>query len=64
MLVDAACNYAYMSGDITRTYPVSGTFSPLHKDIYQIVLQAQEEGMRVAVPGSSLADVHKKACDR
>ena len=28
LLVDAACNYAYMSGDITRTYPVSGTFSP------------------------------------
>ena len=28
LLVDAACNYEYMSGDITRTYPVSGTFSP------------------------------------
>ena len=27
LLVDAACNYDYMSGDITRTYPVSGTFS-------------------------------------
>ena len=31
LLVDAACNYGYMSGDITRTYPVSGTFSPLHR---------------------------------
>jgi hypothetical protein len=44
LLVDAACNYGYMAADITRTYPVSGTFSPLHKDIYRIVLQAQEAG--------------------
>ena len=27
LLVDAACNYQYMSPDITRTYPVSGTFT-------------------------------------
>src|SRR5262249_60548284 len=27
LLVDAACNYGYMSPDITRTYPVSGTVS-------------------------------------
>ena len=44
LLVDAACNYGYMSGDITRTYPVSGTFSPAQKDIYQLVLQAQDGG--------------------
>src|SRR5439155_8722955 len=28
LLVDAACNYGYMAADITRTYPVGGTFSP------------------------------------
>ena len=39
LLVDAACNFEYMSGDVTRTYPVSGTFSPAQKDIYDIVLQ-------------------------
>ena len=48
LLVDAACNYGYMSGDITRTYPVSGTFSPLQKDVYRIVLQAQEAGIKAA----------------
>lgn len=63
LLVDAACNYAYMSGDITRTYPVSGAFSPAQKEIYQLVLQAQEEGMKAAKPGSSLQEIHQKTVD-
>jgi Xaa-Pro aminopeptidase len=63
LLVDAACNYAYMSGDITRTYPVSGTFSPLQKDVYRIVLQAQEEAIKTARPGASLQDVHAKTVE-
>ncbi len=54
LLVDAACAYEYMAGDITRTYPVSGTFTALQKDIYAIVLQAQEEAMKVARAGTPL----------
>lgn len=63
LLVDAAANYEYMSGDITRTYPVSGTFSPLHKDIYAIVLQAQEEGIAAAKRGGSLRAIHDKTVE-
>ena len=63
LLVDAACNFEYMSGDITRTYPVSGAFSPAQKDIYQIVLQAQDEAAAVAVAGATLQDVHKRTVD-
>ncbi len=63
LLVDAAANYQYMSGDITRTYPASGTFSPLHKDMYQIVLQAQEEGIGVARAGGSLQAIHDKTVE-
>jgi Xaa-Pro aminopeptidase len=63
LLVDAACNYQYLSGDITRTYPVGGTFTPLQKDIYQIVLRAQEEAIKAARPGVSLQDVHKKTVE-
>src|SRR5206468_3564316 len=48
LLVDAACNYGYMSPDITRTYPVSGTFSAAQKDLYRIVLQAQDEALTEA----------------
>jgi len=63
LLVDAACNFEYMSGDITRTYPVSGTFSPAQKVIYQIVLQAQDEAAAAAKAGATIEDVHKKTVE-
>ena len=63
VLVDAAANYQYASGDITRTYPVSGTFSPPQRDIYHLVLQAQDEAMKVATVGSTLEDIHKKTVE-
>jgi Xaa-Pro aminopeptidase len=63
LLVDAAANYGYMSGDITRTYPVSGRFTAAQKDIYAIVLQAQEEGIKAAVPGGSLASIHDRTVE-
>jgi Xaa-Pro aminopeptidase len=63
LLVDAAANYQYMSGDITRTYPVGGTFTQAQKDLYRIVLQAQEDAMLVARRGASIADVHAKAVE-
>ena len=58
LLVDAACSYGYMAADITRTYPISGRFTPLQKEIYQIVLRAQEASMKAAKPGSSLKQMH------
>src|SRR5262249_54803695 len=63
LLVDAACNYEYMSGDITRTYPANGTFSELQKDIYTIVLEAQNRAMEVARPGATILDVHNKTVE-
>jgi Xaa-Pro aminopeptidase len=59
LLVDAASTLDYLTVDITRTYPVGGTFSPAQKEIYEIVLQAQLEGIRAAKPGASLQDVHR-----
>ena len=54
LLVDAAANFEYMSGDITRTYPISGTFTQTQKDIYAHRPEAQEEGMKVARAGTLL----------
>lgn len=58
LLVDSAANYQYQTVDITRTYPLDGTFDPLQKDIYRIVLAAQEAGMKAAVAGSNLTAIH------
>jgi Xaa-Pro aminopeptidase len=63
LLVDAAANYEYMSGDITRTYPIGGVFTQAQKDIYAIVLQAQEEAMKVARAGTPLSQVHDKTVE-
>jgi Xaa-Pro aminopeptidase len=37
VLVDAGCEYGFYASDITRTYPVSGTFSPEQKELYNMV---------------------------
>jgi Xaa-Pro aminopeptidase len=63
LLVDAACSLEYLSGDVTRTYPVGGAFSSAQKDLYEIVLQAQQEGIQTARPGASLLDIHRKTVD-
>jgi Xaa-Pro aminopeptidase len=63
LLVDAACNFQYMSPDITRTYPISGTFTQSQKDIYAIVFEAQEEGMKVARAGSSTQAIHNRTVE-
>jgi Xaa-Pro aminopeptidase len=63
LLVDAACSLDYLTGDITRTYPTSGTFSPGQRDIYAIVLQAQLEGIQAARPGVSILDIHRRTVE-
>jgi Xaa-Pro aminopeptidase len=63
LLVDAAANYGYQASDITRTYPVSGTFSPVQRDIYELVQHAQEEAIKVAKPGATLATIHNRTVE-
>src|SRR5574340_1243203 len=52
-----------MSGDITRTYPVSGKFSPAQRDLYQIVLAAQDAAAAIAQPGATIVDLHAKTVE-
>jgi Xaa-Pro aminopeptidase len=54
LLVDAAGNYQGLTGDITRTYPVNGHFTPAQRAIYELVLRAQTAGMAAATPGSTV----------
>jgi Xaa-Pro aminopeptidase len=63
LLVDAGCAYEYMASDVTRTYPVSGRFTQAQKDIYSIVLQAQDAGMAIVRAGTPLTDVHNKTVE-
>ena len=63
LLVDAAANFGYQASDITRTYPVSGTFTRVQRDIYDLVLLAQEEAIKAAKPGTTLAAVHTRTVE-
>jgi len=62
LLVDAAANYRGLTGDITRTYPLNGTFSREQRDIYDIVFEAQQAGEKAAKPGAQARDI-QAACD-
>lgn len=59
LLVDAAGSYQGLTGDITRTYPVSGTYSAVQKDIYRLVLAAQESAAEAARAGNKTQDIEK-----
>ena len=53
LLVDAACEYSMYAADITRTVPVNGHFTPRQREIYSIVLGAQQAAMKAFVAGRS-----------
>jgi Xaa-Pro aminopeptidase len=63
LLVDAAANFQGLTVDITRTYPVNGRFTEAQKDIYRVVLAAQEAGVRAAQAGNKTADITKAAAE-
>jgi Xaa-Pro aminopeptidase len=46
LLIDAATSFNHYSADVTRTMPVNGKFTPAQRDIYQLVLDAQEAFVR------------------
>jgi Xaa-Pro aminopeptidase len=62
MLMDAGVEAESLyTADITRTLPVSGTFSPAQRKVYTAVLEAQAAGFAAARPGAKFSDVHAAA---
>ena len=61
MLVDAAGEYRCYAADVTRTFPINGTFSKESKEIYELVLKMQTESMAMMKEGVLWEDVHIKA---
>ena len=59
LLVDAAANFRGQTGDITRTYPVGGRFTPAQREIYELVLAAQDAPMKAARVGNRTVDVER-----
>lgn len=57
LLVDYGPEVDHYTTDITRTWPVSGTFSKRAAELYDVVLEAQKAGIAAVKPGATLADV-------
>jgi Xaa-Pro aminopeptidase len=61
VLVDAGCELGHYASDVTRTWPVSGRFSPEQRAVYDAVLEAQLAAIDMARPGNHWNEVHAVA---
>jgi Xaa-Pro aminopeptidase len=62
LLLDAGVEVdSLFTADITRTLPVSGTFSEAQRRIYDAVYAAQEAGIAACKPGNRFSDIHDAA---
>ena len=57
VLIDAGCEVQGYAADITRTFPVSGTFSAPQAQLYQLVLDAQRAAFEQVKPGSTFKQI-------
>ncbi len=58
-----AAEWAMYTSDLCRTFPVSGSFTPEQRRIYQIVLEAQEAAIAAVRPGVTILDVIRAAAE-
>ena len=60
-LIDAGCELDGYASDITRTFPVNGTFTGPQRALYDITLAAQEAAVAMTKPGNTFMQPHEAA---
>ncbi|MFN4197416.1 MAG: aminopeptidase P family protein [Flavobacterium sp.] len=58
ILLDVGAEYANYSSDMSRTIPVSGTFTERQKAVYKAVLNVKNEATKLLVPGTLWKEYH------
>ena len=61
VLIDAGAEIEGYASDVTRTFPVSAEFTGMQRDLYNVVLAAQQEAIAAAGPGVEYKSLHMKA---
>ena len=61
LLIDAGAEYQGYASDITRTFPVNGSFSKVQREVYELVLEAQTAAIKKVKPGNHWNDPHHEA---
>jgi Xaa-Pro aminopeptidase len=63
LLLDAGAEYNFFTGDITRSYPVNGKFTPMQKEFYNHVLSVQKDIIAMVKPGIEHKSLQDKTID-
>jgi Xaa-Pro aminopeptidase len=63
LLIDAGAEYRHLTADITRTFPVNGTFSAAQRAVYELVLRAQQTVIAMCRPGLAWTAMHERAVE-
>lgn len=61
LLIDAGAEIHGYTADVTRTFPVSGKFTAKQRDVYEVVLEVQNESIAHARPGITSLELHKQS---
>ncbi|PSS18640.1 hypothetical protein M430DRAFT_58764 [Amorphotheca resinae ATCC 22711] len=61
LCLDAGCEWDCYASDVTRTFPISGAFTPEAQAIYDLVAQMQEECIAMCKPGVNFRSIHLHA---
>ena len=63
VLIDAGCEIGMYASDVTRTFPVNGKFSAPQRELYEVVLEANQAATAKARSGNHWNDPHDAAVD-
>jgi Xaa-Pro aminopeptidase len=63
LLIDAGAEFRHLTADITRTFPVNGTFTAPQLAIYELVLDAERQVTEMCIPGLAYSDMHERAVE-
>ena len=61
VLIDAGCELDHYASDVTRTFPVTGKFSSVQRDLYELCLDAQAAAINTIKPGAAFTEPHEAA---
>ncbi len=60
VLLDVGAAWNNYSADISRTFPISGKFTPRQKEVYAAVLAVQKEIIEMVKPGVTMQELNSK----
>ena len=61
VLMDFAPDYGYYTSDVTRMWPVNGTYSPVQRELLQFVLEYRNAVLKLVRPGITTKEIYEQA---